>query len=86
MKVKDSCSSGLHSWSSFLKWIGTFCVIGAIIAWFMEGPGWPIMATGISCILVGVLFKGLYPISYLSEHKLAELGDTDFREEDPAEK
>lgn len=82
MRVKDYCSAGLRTGSTFLKVIGVLCVLGAILAWFLDGPGWELLGAGIATFLMGVLFKGLYPLSCLAEYKLAELGDTDFREED----
>ena len=82
MRIKDSCSKGLISGSTFLKVIGVLCILGAVLAWFLDGPGWALLGTGVAIILIGVLFKGLYPLSCLAEYKLAELGHEDFREEE----
>ena len=81
MNTKHYCSSGLRSGSIFLKIIGVLCVAGAILAWFMDGPGWTLMISGASIFLVGVLFKGIYPISCAAEDQLAEAGYYDFIDE-----
>ena len=63
MRVKDYCSAGLRTGSTFLKVIGVLCILGAIFAWFLDGPGWELMGAGVATLLMGVLFKGLYPLS-----------------------
>lgn len=82
MKVKDFCSSGLRTGATLLKVIGILGVIGAVLAWTLDGPGLILLISGVLIFFAGVLFKGLYPISLAAEHRLAELGDSDFREED----
>lgn len=86
MRVNNSYSKGLSSGSTFLKVIGVLCILGAILAWFLDGPGWALMGTGVAIILMGVLFKGLYPLSCLAEYELAQRGHIDFKEDEPEEK
>lgn len=84
MRVLTHCSKGLNTCSVILKGFGTIAIIISVIFILTKSAdvGLGLLVGGISMVILGVLFKGLYPISLIAEKYLADAGHTDFYEDE----
>jgi hypothetical protein len=74
----------MRTWSLILRIVGFLgIIVGILIAVFDDGGGaGSFFSYGLAALLLGVLMKGLYPISQWAEKNLADAGYEEFQQEE----